>query len=730
MRLSFASLLVAFSLASLVATGCSDDDGRVPLVDSGMPDSATDAGVDAAAPTCDPDVTLGQTCSNAGDCNDGCTCNGVELCEAGVCVAGEDPCDDGIECTTDGCDEEADACVYETDATSCQDGNACNGQEQCVVEVGCLAGPRLSCNDGDPCTVGSCDPEEGCSFTLRDLDGDGFADARCGGLDCDDSPTTGPDANPGAPEICDNGVDDNCDRIVDYRDPSCSADNDTCDEAELLPGTGSYVRTTRGLNADYALSCRPLGFDAVFAFTLTEARDVQVVLEVEGANGGVAIRTMAGCDAAGDDTFCAASGAVSTLRARDLPAGDYAIVVKTSSAATFTLTLDTSEATPILPVDVCRDDTVDISAGGTFMGVFGDVGDDYLVQCRPTTGTGSRKDAVYQFTLDEPRDVRLVARTFQSSSTRPTTYLSLVRDCADVDSTVACLVRPEPEIVRRSLDPGTYFVVIESNATSPLRWELDASFSEPLSRNTGDFCGTAVDVTDAVTTLPLSMLELDYGTSCAAVTDATRDGTFSFTLTEASDVVVRADAGGPHAMTVTTTCGDNASSLACLNGSPTTTRRFLRLDPGTYFVNVATSQPSTGSISVSTMVFPPTLPPANDTCAAPATLTSGVEHRGTLLGGADDLASCGPATSSDVVHVLELSAESNVSLVARRTDGVTEPLFLGVHGASCGDAAQSCASGTPAFLNRTLPAGTYHVVVESIAGFAGPYALTALVTAP
>ena len=196
MRLSFASLL---SAALVFSTGCSDDDGRVTPVDASVPDSATDAGTDAAIPTCDPDVTLGQTCSNAGDCNDGCTCNGVERCEEGVCVAGEDPCDDGIECTTDGCDEEADACVYETDATSCQDGNACNGQEQCVVEVGCLAGPRLSCNDGDPCTVGSCDPEEGCSFTLRDLDGDGFADARCGGLDCDDSPTTGPDANPGAP---------------------------------------------------------------------------------------------------------------------------------------------------------------------------------------------------------------------------------------------------------------------------------------------------------------------------------------------------------------------------------------------------------------------------------------------------------------------------------------------------------------------------------------------------
>ena len=48
----------------------------------------------------------------------------------------------------------------------------------------------------------------------RDLDGDGHADAHCGGDDCDD---TAPDVHPGAPEICD-GIDDDCDRVVD---PAC-----------------------------------------------------------------------------------------------------------------------------------------------------------------------------------------------------------------------------------------------------------------------------------------------------------------------------------------------------------------------------------------------------------------------------------------------------------------------------------------------------------------------------
>lgn len=41
-----------------------------------------------------------------------------------------------------------------------------------------------------------------------DNDGDGFMDAACGGLDCDD---TRDDVYPGAPEVCNDDVDQNCD---------------------------------------------------------------------------------------------------------------------------------------------------------------------------------------------------------------------------------------------------------------------------------------------------------------------------------------------------------------------------------------------------------------------------------------------------------------------------------------------------------------------------------------
>ena len=51
-----------------------------------------------------------------------------------------------------------------------------------------------------------------------DGDMDGYGDLACGGYDCDD---TNPDLNPGAEEICDNGIDDDCDGIVDGEDLDC-----------------------------------------------------------------------------------------------------------------------------------------------------------------------------------------------------------------------------------------------------------------------------------------------------------------------------------------------------------------------------------------------------------------------------------------------------------------------------------------------------------------------------
>lgn len=51
-----------------------------------------------------------------------------------------------------------------------------------------------------------------------DSDRDRHEDEVCGGDDCDDTDSS---VYPGAPEICEDGLDNDCDALVDYEDPDC-----------------------------------------------------------------------------------------------------------------------------------------------------------------------------------------------------------------------------------------------------------------------------------------------------------------------------------------------------------------------------------------------------------------------------------------------------------------------------------------------------------------------------
>ncbi len=108
---------------------------------------------------------------------------------------------------------------------ACARDEDCRAANRCV-DTSCVAGAcefrARSCDDGDPCTEDTCDPDVGCQhrFLTEDLDGDGHraplagmaagAPGSCGD-DCDDHSNV---TYPGAPELCD-GVDNDCNGVVD-----------------------------------------------------------------------------------------------------------------------------------------------------------------------------------------------------------------------------------------------------------------------------------------------------------------------------------------------------------------------------------------------------------------------------------------------------------------------------------------------------------------------------------
>lgn len=282
-------------------------DGCPPSCDDGV--ACTDDRCEAGACVHQPDDALCEggercnpvmgcvprVCENAAQCDDGVYCNGVERCEPGSsdtgCVPG-DPviCDDGASCTEDTCDEAADSCAFTPVHERCADTVACTMERcdpamsvvatGCVVtpddsacnvdfctvgrvcsDAGCAGGTPRDCADADPCTVETCNEgTDTCDSAPVDADMDGYPAAsvvgpggalvRCGGSDCDDGEAS---VNPGAREICGDGIDNNCAMGVDE---GCLADD--CGSAQPITldamGRGSVSGTLGALSSDYQTS--------------------------------------------------------------------------------------------------------------------------------------------------------------------------------------------------------------------------------------------------------------------------------------------------------------------------------------------------------------------------------------------------------------------------------------------------------------------------------------------
>ncbi len=584
--------------------------------DAGPLDAAIDAGepmmVDAARPPpptrercteAGRDATLGQSCGGDAACDDGCFCNGVERCEGGICVAAEDPCVDDIECTADSCLEEVDRCIFDPQPAMCSDGDACNGAEVCDLAAGCLPSAPLYCNDENSCTVDSCDTVMGCVFSPRDLDGDGFFDGRCGGDDCDDDPRFGRMIYPGAPEDCTNRRDDDCDGSRDFNDADCLPENETCDDATVLPGPGTYSGSTRTLAGDYTLGCSTgRGPDAVFRFTLEETRNVTVSVSGGGPGTAVTLRRWAEC-AMGPEVRCNAGSPPSVVR-RSLPAGDYAIIVQTPSGVPFDLTLRAEGATPDPAGDTC-DSAIDIT-GGTGVAEAADLLQDTLPSCNSTFG--AFRDAYFYFDLASTADVTV------TTSDGSFHYVNAMSTCGDLASELRCWSGSAPSQTWRSLPAGRYYVTVGTPQTrGPVSATVDIRPPTPIPPN--DRCSGAVMLRNGTSRTDTT---IDFGDDVAGGTCAGTmrlDAFYVMTLsTRRRALISVSDADGGTSrfyLTLRADCGtpSDTSSIACVSGStspaPASATLNQVLDPGTYYLIVETATSDASDYNISVALFAP-----------------------------------------------------------------------------------------------------------------------------
>ncbi|MSQ82434.1 MAG: hypothetical protein EXR77_05875 [Myxococcales bacterium] len=95
--------------------------------------------------------------NNTAVCDDGKFCSETDACNLGKCeVAKARNCDDANLCTNDSCDDANKKCASLANAAACDDGAKCTGPDVCK-DSKCAAGPVKKCDDGNPCTIDSCD---------------------------------------------------------------------------------------------------------------------------------------------------------------------------------------------------------------------------------------------------------------------------------------------------------------------------------------------------------------------------------------------------------------------------------------------------------------------------------------------------------------------------------------------------------------------------------------------
>ena len=148
-------------------------------------DTPQDTPVDTCQPECEGKECGDDGCGGlCGLCDDSDACTD-DSCMDGLCVftSNADACDDGVDCTVDGCDP-ASGCTFTPDDGVCDDGIPCT-TDSCDPVDGCGSTPDDgACDDQSACTTEVCDPIDGCVYTPAE---EGVV---CGGPD----------------EVCDNGV--------------------------------------------------------------------------------------------------------------------------------------------------------------------------------------------------------------------------------------------------------------------------------------------------------------------------------------------------------------------------------------------------------------------------------------------------------------------------------------------------------------------------------------------
>jgi hypothetical protein len=372
--------------------------------------------------------------------------------------------------------------------------------------------------------------------------------------------------------------------------------------------------------------------------------------------------------------------------------------------------------------DVC-DDPLRIDASGTYVLATGGAAPDYVIGC---TG-GVRQDlvAAIEVPSDGPRDV-----TIEVQGDLFVTGASLRRDCSAVSSEIACRTGYPATVRARSLEPGTYYLIIASLG-GPGEVSVTVEIDEPTPPPTNETCATAIEV-------PVPMGGSYRGSFVGVANEqmiscgsgAQPDLYYTFTIPDGGaqnvNVTLSSTTGEGVSFAVLSGCG--GAERRCAYGSPASARTY-RLDPGTYVLVVEGPSFVEVDYTLSVAFEPPSDPPRGDLCASAIPLTIGTPYTGTFLGAEDDVTIECSFRAPDLIHTFRLDAASDVSVEVDGGRAFLSTAVSTVCPLVTGMRSLSCVSGLPPRARlRNLAAGDYFLFVEGTR--AGAYTARVDATTP
>ncbi len=344
-------------------------------------------------------------------------------------------------------------------------------------------------------------------------------------------------------------------------------------------------------------------------------------------------------------------------------------------------------------------------------------GEDQLMPACVQPGDSVAPDHVFRVVVEQ-RGTLSAELTTQYDG-----VLSLLSECAnDPSATLACNDDAvEQNTTRAALDatvePGTYFLVVDGYGNESGTYRLSTSFS-PL-REMSEVCAELPVLTPGETVEGTTAGQGDNFRSDAECADGSRapDTAYQLVIEETSRVRLHLQSQYDGVLAVRSQCAVQSSEVACNDdfGEGDDARRTSQivttLEPGTYTVIVDGYEGESGTFTLTSTVAPAGQATApNDTCRGAVRLGPDQDGRADTFLAADDYrGSCIVEPGApDVVYEVEIASRSLFTATASGGDLTEAVLYLQ---RTCGDAGTEVACGARQ-VSGVLDPGTYYLIVD------------------